>query len=144
MTTIKELAKRSNDFINSLEIQIEQTIEEADQQLADISRGQLMSSMGSDGNPLKNNKTGLTTLSPAYARKTGKKRPNIFLKGEYQSEMFTSSNGKSYFQSSNDRKNKFLQNNFDNLHGIAKQNQNQAKSITTTILARRYKKALQG
>jgi hypothetical protein len=142
MASILEIAKKSQQYIDNLSDNIDRVINspEIEEQLTDLNRKQLLMSVGNDGAPLIHQMTGSTRLSPAYAKRTGKQYPNIFLSGAYQKEMFTDSEygKKIYRQSSFNHLVKYLPYNYPNLHGVNKMNQPIAQSITSKAIAEDY------
>jgi hypothetical protein len=142
MASILEIAKKSQEYIDNLNDNIDRVINspEIEDQLTELNRKQLLMSVGNDGAPLIHQMTGSTRLSPAYAKRTGKQYPNIFLSGAYQKEMFTDSEygKKIYRQSSFNHLVKYLPDNYPNLHGVNKMNQPIAQSITSKAIAEDY------
>lgn len=142
MSSILEIAKKSQQYIDNLGDNIDRVINspEIEEQLTELNRKQLLMSVGNDGAPLIHQMTGSPRLSPAYAKRTGKQYPNIFLSGAYQKEMFTDSeySKKIYRQSSFNRLVKYLPENYPNLHGVNKMNQPIAHVITSKAIANDY------
>lgn len=144
MATLKEIAERSQRWVDNLADNVDRVLNspEVEDKITDLNRKQLLLSIGNDGAPLVNQQTGSPLLSKPYAKRTGKKYPNIKLTGAYQKEMFTSFDyaKKEYFQSSYDKKVKFLPDNYPNMHGINKINQPEAKEITGKAIINDYMK----
>ena len=139
MARIVEIQKKSNTWVANLKENVINIIEENSQQTVDFNRSQLLNSNDADGKPLINNRTGSDKLSPAYARRTGKSKPNIFETGEYQKAMFlTMPDPKQYFITSDDEKVKYLPGNYNKLHGIAPENQPKAQKINNTLIIDNY------
>ena len=142
MASILEIAKKSQQYIDNLSDNIDRVINspEIEEQLTELNRKQLLMSVGNDGAPLIHQQTGSPRLSPAYAKRTGKQYPNIFLSGAYQKEMFTDSEygKKIYRQSSFNHLVKYLPDNYPNMHGVNKMNQPIAQAITSKAIAEDY------
>ena len=144
MASLLDIAKRSQQYVDNLNDNIDRVINYPviEEQLTDLNRKQLLMSVGADGAPLVHQMTGSPRLSKAYAKRTGKTYPNIFLSGAYQKEMFTDSEyGKGiYRQSSYNHLVKYLPYNYTNLHGVNKMNQPKAQEITSKAIAEDYQK----
>ena len=144
MNSLLDIAKRSQLYVDNLNDNIDRVINSPviEDQLTELNRRQLLLSTGNDGAPLIHQMTGSPRLSPAYAKRTGKTYPNIFLSGAYQKEMFTDSEyGKGiYRQSSYNHLVKYLPYDYTNLHGVNKMNQPKAQEITSKAIAEDYQK----
>jgi len=142
MATVSEIAEKSQRWVDNLADNVDRVLNspEIEEQLTELNRKQLLQDVGADGSPLINTFTGSPKLSKAYAKRTGKTYPNIFLTGAYQKEMFTQVDysKKNYFQSSYDKKNKILQEMYPNMHGVEKENQEQAKEINGKAIMEDY------
>ena len=138
---ISELNKRFKSFAANINTNVAIAVEGVEQELTDMNRSNLLSSLDKFDKPLKHNKTGSTKLSSGYAQRTGKTTPNIFLKGDYQADMFLTVNetNNTYDIQSNDFKHPFLTENYDNLMGVPKKRQNEAKAITTKAIGKLLK-----
>lgn len=75
-----------------------------------MNKQQMMANKDATGSPLVNRNTGSEYLSPAYALKTGKRKPNLFLTGSFQNDMFlnVSQTATDYFIDSYDKKSGWL------------------------------------
>jgi hypothetical protein len=142
MSRLIEIAARSQAYIDSLESNIEDAIYPIEQSLTDLNRAQLMNNKGSDDKPLINERTGNETLSKGYARRTGKEKPNLYERGDFQSEMTTKiiMKSKKYVISSYHMLEKYLSVQYKNYNGIAPSNQRDAYSITNKAIGEDYKK----
>lgn len=141
MGKVHELRLRHNRFVNDLNSNVEIALETVNEQITDINRGQLLQSENALGEPLFNEKTKSTKLTPAYAKRTGKTTPNLYLKGDFQGDMFSDFRlPNEYYIQSEDPKQGFLMKMYKNIFGIAKKNQRIAQFITTTAIMKRYKR----
>ena len=142
MGSIHQIRVASNNYVRSLGINFEISLDKVEQKITDLNRKQLLASKDNKGQPLVNTRTGKTTLSPAYAKRTGKRKPNIKLKGDFQFDMFTDFRKNKYFVQSSDWKQGFLNNMYKGLFGISGKNQPKAKLITTKAIVGDYVKAV--
>ena len=127
----------------SMDIQMENSLDKVEQKITNLNRKQLLSSQDNKGAPLVNTKTGSTKLSSAYAKKTGKRRPNLRLKGVFQFDMFTDFRfPNEYFIQSSDSKQGFLNAMYKGLFGIASKNRDKAKAITGKAILTDYIKSV--
>ena len=136
MGKIADLRKRSNAFVSNLPIHLATSIEQVEQKLVDLNREQMLKSRLSTGAAIR------PKYSPAYAIKKGFTKPNLFVTGEFQSEMFLSfnENNLTYFIASFDFKTPFLRKFYgDNIFGIETDNRSKAHAITTPAIAIIYK-----
>lgn len=116
---------------------IEQAIEPVKSNIVRINKQQLMISIGGDDKPLIHKKTGSPFLSPAYAKKKKKKKPNLYDTGDYQREMdLEIYNLDEYAIVSYDWKHPILTENYPNLAGVAPSNRKQAYAVTTPAIRR--------
>lgn len=144
MARILEIQRKSNAWVDNLETNVINIIESNEQKTTEFNRDQMMKSKNADGTSLVNNRTGSDKLSKAYARRTGKSKPNIFVTGDYQAAMFTTMpDAKNYFITSDDEKVKYLPGNYDKLHGIAPENQPKVQAINTALVINDYMKVFQ-
>ena len=143
MTSLHQIRLASNAYIRDFDTQVELSLDKVEQKITNLNRKQLLSSKDNKDRPLMNNQTGKTTLSPAYAKRTGKKRPNLKLKGTFQFDMFTDFRmPNKYFQQSSDFKQKFLTKMYDGVFGVSPKNQSQAKEITTKVIVADYRRVV--
>ena len=139
MRSFHDIRLRSNAYIASMDVQMEISLERVEQKITSLNRKQLLSSQDRKGRPLVNIQTGDTKLSPAYAKKTGKKRPNLKLKGDYQFDMHTTFDlpGK-YFIKSADSKRRLMKWMYKDIFGIAGKNRDKARAITGKAILTDY------
>jgi len=143
MRSIHDIRLRSNAYMASMDIQMENSLDKVEQKITNLNRKQLLSSQDNKGAPLVNTKTGSTKLSSAYAKKTGKRRPNLRLKGVFQFDMFTDFRfPNEYFIQSSDSKQGFLNAMYKGLFGIASKNRDKAKAITGKAILTDYIKSV--
>lgn len=134
--SVRELRRKYEAFVSNLDVNIALAVEGVEQQLTDLNRRNLLDSKDSFDAPLKHNRTGKTTLSPAYAKRMGKTNPDIYVRGDYQDDMFLSvnENTKEYSIQSNDYKHPFLTENYNNLTGVPASKREQAKKLTSRAI----------
>jgi len=144
MRSLHDIRLKSNAYMASMDIQMENSLDKVEQKVTNLNRKQLLSSQDNKGAPLVNTKTGSTKLSSAYAKKTGKVTPNLKLKGNFQFDMFTDFRvfKKQYFTQSSDSKQGFLNAMYKGLFGIASKNRDKAKAITGKAILTDYIKTV--
>ena len=131
-----------NAFIANLDVNIEDAIESNQEGIINLNREQMILSSGNDGKPLIHKSTGKATLTPAYARKTGKTHPNIYEDGSFQKgmELYIGSGAKTYDISSRHWLDRYLPLNYSNLYGIMQANAYRAYSVTNKAIGGMLKK----
>lgn len=137
---IHQLRIRSNDFVNSIDQHIANVVDN-NQKLLQLNKGQMQASKNAKGGALLNNRTGSTTLSAGYAKRKGKKKPNIFDTGDTYRGLdiaFVSPN--EYLIDSNTSYTKYLEEMYDNLFGVA--DRLKAYKITVPLLREEYIKTV--
>ena len=138
---ISILSKKLNDFVANLNQNVNEAILSVEKELVDLNRSQMLSSKGNDDKALIHSRTGKPTLSKAYAKKTGKTYPNIFLDGTYQNELniHPAYSLGTYSITSKSRLEPYLPINYKNLQGIAPTNQQTAQGYTTEAITKLLK-----
>lgn len=98
------LKERSNAFVRDLNVWISIAVADNERLMVDLNREQMRNSRLSTGQPIS------PPYSDAYAKKKGKREPDLFGKGIFQKEMFaqTNENNGTYFFGSFDFKAGFL------------------------------------
>lgn len=139
MNEISELAKRMNSFVNNLDTHIDEAIYTVEQDLVDLNRDVLLKNTGFDNKPLINERTGSELLSAQYAKKTGKRKPDLFVNGNFQDEMrlISKAAAKTYSIFSYHNLNKYLSVQYKNAFGITKNDQPKAQEITGNAISKR-------
>ena len=118
---------------------MEASLDSVEQKITDLNRKQLLASQDNKGRPLVNVQTGKTKLSPRYAKRTGKTKPNLWLKGAFQFDMFTDFRlPDKYFTQSSNWKQGILNWMYQGLFGIAPKHQPKAKNITDKAILKDY------
>ena len=136
--TVSKLKKRSNSFVANLDKHIGDIVEH-NEKLLQLNKAQLKASKDAKGGALVNNLTGSANLSPAYAKRKRKTKPDIFDTGATFREMDLIFNEpKEYLITSYTDYTKHLVTMYNNLFGI--QDKNKAKAITTPLLTQLYKR----
>jgi hypothetical protein len=142
MALILDMQKRSNEWLANFEANVIRIIESDQQKTVDLNRSQMFNSKDANNKPLIHKNTGSELLSKAYARRTGKKKPDLFVTGEFQNAMFLfMPDQKQYFIGSKDYKVKWLAKNYgQKIFGVAPDNQDKAKSINDANIINDYLK----
>ena len=136
--TIAELRQRSNKFVADLDLHIAEVVEH-NEKLLQLNKGQLKASKNAKGGALVNNLTGSANLSPAYAKRKNKSKPDIFDTGATFREMdLVFHEPKEYNIVSYTDYTIHLQDMYNDLFGV--QNRDKAYAITTPLLRVRWKR----
>ena len=139
MGRLHEIRLRSEAFVRIMDLHIANSIKNVEPDLLKINKGQLLKSKDALGKPLTNLKTGSQYLSSAYARRKGKRTPNLYDTGQFQSEMFLEVDEKRWFIDSFDNKTKYLTENYgNNIFGIS--DKQRAKQLTGKSFKRLYER----
>ena len=143
MNRILEIQKRSNDYMANFTANVVRIVESNEQKIVDFNRSQMLASKDADSKPLTHVKTGSPNLSKQYAKRTGKKKPDLWLSGDFQEGMFlTMPDEKEYFISSKDFKSGFLSKNYGKIFGVAPENQPKAQAINDKAIVEDYMKSV--
>lgn len=143
MARILEIQQKSNQWLANFTANVVRIIEVNSEKTVDFNRSQMLSSKDADDKPLTHESTGSEKLTKAYAKRTGKSKPNLWLKGEFQEEMFLfMPNEKEYFISSKDYKAGFLSKNYGKIFGVSPKNQQKAQAINDAAIINDYLKAV--
>jgi len=138
MTTVSQLRKKSNSFVTNLDKHIADVIEH-NEKLLQLNKAQLKANKNAKGSALINNKTGSANLSPGYAKRKHKAKPDIFDTGATYKDMDLLFNEpKTWFITSYTDYTKHLVSMYSDLFGI--KDTNKAKGITTPLLTQLYKR----
>jgi len=136
--TISELRSRSNAFAANIDSHIAEVVEH-NERLLQLNKGQLKASKNAKGGALVNNLTGSASLSPAYAKRKGKSKPDIFDTGATFRDMDLLFNEpKEYVITSYTEYTPHLQDMYNDLFGI--QDSKKAYAITTPMLRTLYQR----
>jgi hypothetical protein len=126
---IKKLAEKARAFNANIGLYEAEAIKKSEKLLVELNRSQLLRSKDNKDKSLKNSITGSTKLSPAYAKRTGKSTPNLWIDGTFQGEMFldTNENNQAWFIDSFWDKTKYLVEMYsESIFGIAPSNKDKA------------------
>jgi hypothetical protein len=126
MARILEIQRKSNQYIANLNANIVRVIESKSNSdnIIQTNQKQFLQHKDSNDSPLVHKKTGSVNLSKAYAKKTGKTKPNFFESGNFFDQMlFAMPNMNEYFITSKSNTGKFLTNNYGDIYGISPKNQ---------------------
>ena len=133
---IHQLRLRSNEFVQNLDRHIGDVIEH-NEKLLQLNKAQLKASKNAKGGSLKNNFAGSTNLSTGYAKRKGKKTPDIYDTGATYKEMDLLFNEPSeWFITSYTPYTPHLTEMYDDLFGI--KDTKKAQSIAVPMLADKY------
>jgi len=136
---ISELRKRSDKFVASIDDYIAKVVEH-NEKLLQLNKAQLKANKTSKGKPLINIKTGSEYYTPAYAKKKGYKKPDLYDTGDFYKEMdliFTEPD--EYFLTSYvPYMSHLIEMYTEELFGI--ENKKKAQRITTMLLTNEYKR----
>lgn len=139
MRQIHDINTRMQQFISMIDLHIADSIMSKDQEITDMNRGQMLLSVDSENKPLIHTATGSALLSPDYAKRTHKSKPNLFLSWDFQRNMFlnVNENDQAYFLTSDDEKAGFLRKNYgDKIFGIY--DKDKAKQLTGAAFKRLF------
>lgn len=107
--------------------------------MVNMNRRQMLSSLDADERPLINKRTGSARLSAAYAKRTGKSTPNLFLRGDFQFAMFfTMPTIKDYIITSDNDLVKYLPVNYGKIFGVSPTNQPKVQEINNKAIIDDY------
>jgi hypothetical protein len=142
MSRILEIQKRSNQYLADFEANVIRVIESGQEKTVTLNKKQMLGHKDAEGKPLIHKNTGKETLSKQYARKTGKKKPDLFVTGEFQEGMFLfMPDEKQYFIGSKDHKVKWLAKNYgQKIFGVAPDNHPKAQAINDKAIIEDYLK----
>lgn len=141
MPRILDIQKRSNQYLASFKDNVIRVIESNENIMLNMNKSQMLGSLDAQDKPLIHSRTKSANLSKAYARRTGKSKPNLFNTGDFQSGMFfTMPTEKEYIISSDDEKVNFLQGNYGKIFGVSPKNQQKAQEINNKAIIDDYKK----
>jgi hypothetical protein len=139
MSRILEIQKRSNQYLASFEANVVRIIESDQEKTVDFNRMQMLKSKDVDNNPLIHASTGSELLSKAYAKRTGKKKPNLWLRGDFQEGMFLfMPSVKEYFITSKNYLTQWLSKNYGKIFGVSPENQPKAQAINDKAIIEDY------
>lgn len=140
MGRLHDIRLKSNQFVANMDVHIALAIESVEKELVDLNKSQMLGSVDSENKPLIHASTGSEYLSKAYAKRKGKKKPNLLDKEDFQKEMFiqVNENNRTWFTGSFDPKTKHLVSNYGlKIFGIF--DRLRAKQLTGAAFKRKYK-----
>lgn len=141
MSRIVRIAQQSRDYISRIDANVSRVIEskEVSKFILDLNKDQFAKHQDANGKPLTHKSTGKTSLSKAYAKRTGKKKPDFLLSGAFQNEMFlTVPTLEEYFITSDNEVSPFLQENYGKIFGVSKGNQSKSQKKVNAALKNDY------
>lgn len=141
MNRILEIQKKSNQYLASFKDNVIRVIEANENIMLNMNKSQMLGSSDAQDKPLIHSITKSPYLSKAYAKRTGKSKPDLFHKGSFQGGMFfTMPTEKEYIISSDDEKVNFLQGNYGKIFGVSPKNQPKARGKNNNDIIEDYKK----
>lgn len=139
ISRILDISAKSKQYMANFTAHVVEIVEKG--KTVDFNRVQMLGSTDAEDKPLTHAKTKSVNLSKAYAKRTGKTRPNLWLNGDFQSQMFlTMPNEKEYFITSKDYKTKWLAENYGQIFGVSPKNQPKAQKINDSAVINDYMK----
>jgi thymidylate synthase ThyX len=145
MNRIVSIAEKSKQYMATFTANVVRVIEGNKDFLIDLNRSQMINSKDALDKPLIHAKTGSSKLSKAYARRTGKTKPDLLLSGKFQDAMtLIMPNEKQYFIGSKDYKTTFLSENYGEIFGVSPKNQPKAQKVNDKLIVEDYKKSVFG
>jgi hypothetical protein len=139
MNRILDIQKKSNQYLANFTANVVRVIEMNAEKTVDFNRLQMLKNKDADNKPLIHKSTGSDKLSKAYAKRTGKTKPDLFVRGDFQEAMFLfMPDEKEYFISSKDYKTGWLAKNYGNIFGVAPENQPKAQKINDAAIVNDY------
>ena len=144
---ILDIQKRSNQYMKNFDANVIGVIERSDikEKLLDINRDQFMKHKDADFMPLIHNSTKSQSLTKAYARKTGKSKPDFFVSGDFWDKMLlTMPSAKEYFITSKSYVSRWLSLHYGKIFGISPKGQPKAHKITDPAIIKDHRKKVFG
>jgi hypothetical protein len=136
---IVQIAEKSKQWVQSIESNVVRVIEREGQKTVDLNRSQMIQHKTADNSPLIHARTGSDRLSKAYARRTGKTKPDLFRSGQFQDGMFLTMPSKDeYLIGSKDHKTNWLSKAYGKIFGVSEPNQSRAKKINDKLVIDDY------
>lgn len=137
------LAKKAKKYNSQIKLHQAIAVKASEPVIVKLNRKQMLRSKLSNDKPMVHAKTGSNLLSKAYGKRTGKKRPNLFVDGTFQGEMFleTNENDGTYFLYSFWAKTKYLVISYtEKIFGIPKKDKKTAINKASKEMYNRYRK----
>ena len=131
----------------NVDLLVAEAVDNKETDLVKLNQKQMLAHKLSNDKDFVNSKTGKKKLSSAYAKRSGKTYPNLYVDGTFQSEMFleVNENDKTFFLGSFWSKTKYLTGQYtEKIFGISPKNRPKAQRISLKELSRIYYKKLLG
>ena len=117
---ITQIAANSQQYVNNLNNNIVRVITANQNEIITVNQQQMLLSTDAGGNPLINRNTGSEFLTPLYALKKNKSKPDLSDTESFQSKMFFKMESiNEYFVNSSDFKSPKLVQDYGDIFGIA-------------------------
>ena len=114
-------------------------IESNSKQMIEMNRANMLNSLDAEDKPLIHAGTKSEYLTKRYAKISGKSKPNLLRKGDFQNGMFMfMPNEKEYFNGSKDYKAGYLSKWYGSIFGVSPKNQPAAKVVNDKALIEDY------
>jgi len=140
---ISLLAKRAREYNSRIKLHQAIAVKDSEPVIVNLNRKQMRRSKLSNDQAMVHAKTGSPLLSKEYGRRTGKTKPDLFVDGTFQGEMFleTNENDGTYFLGSFWAKTKYLIGNYTEwIFGIPKKDMKTASNEASRNMFKNYKK----
>lgn len=126
---ITQIAADSQRYINNLDNNIIRVITANQNDIIAANQSQMLQSRDADDNPLTNKQTGSEFLTPLYAKRKNKSKPDLSDTESFQDKMFFKmKNVKEYFVDSSDFKRGLLVEDYGNIFGVGPSNQEEIQN----------------
>jgi len=140
MARIIDIQKKSAQWMANFNANVVKAIE-SNPKNVEMNRVQMFNSTDAYDKALIHASTGSTNLTKAYAKRSHKTKPNLFLTGDFQRAMFIfMPNYKEYFMSSKDYKTAYLVKNYGKIFGISPTNQPKVQESNNALIVNDYLK----
>lgn len=140
MARIIDIQKKSAQWMANFDANVVKIIE-SNPKNVEMNRVQMFNSTDADDKSLIHASTGSANLTKAYAKRSHKTKPNLFLDGSFQKEMFVfMPNAKEYFMSSKHWLSGYLSKNYGKIFGISPTNQPKVQQSNNSLIINDYLK----
>ena len=137
MEWIKELRRRSQEFVDNIDDWKSVAINHNSKRLIDMNVSQMLAGQRSDGKPIR------PEYTEKYAKKKGFSTPNLRVKGLFHNDMsMVSEDGETEFSSGVDYAKYLVKRYTDKIYGISPKNKKDAQRINDAEFIKLYMKWL--
>lgn len=139
MSRILDIQKKSNQYMANFPANVVRVIESNSKEMINMNRVNMLNSLDAEDKPLIHAGTKSEYLTPRYAKISGKSKPNLLRKGDFQNGMFMfMPNEKEYFTTSKDYKSGYLSKWYGNIFGVPPSQQPKAKEVNDKLIVDDY------